>query len=74
MPWVSRPILVETRDGLWSGDSADALDLAYSTGELHPNDLKNFLFDVLLDRVRQFHKRLATVSYDWIDMSVSSRA
>lgn len=74
VPWVGRPILVETRDGLWSGDSAEALDLAYSTGELHPNDLKNFLFDVLLDRVHRFRERLATVSYDWIDMSVSGRA
>lgn len=71
-PWLPMPVTIQTRDGAIVCDAYAEAEQAYNEGRLHPGDLKHFLFESLLTRVRQFRDRLATVSYGWINQAIVS--
>ena len=68
-PWIDSPVTIPTRDGHIVCDSFGQMELHYRSGEMHPGDLKDFLFEVLLERIHRFRDELADAAYGWLNIT-----
>lgn len=69
VPWIEMPACIATRDGDIQVENFSELERDYVAGNFHPNDLKDFLFDVLNERVRACRNSLSRSAYTWLDLA-----
>jgi tyrosyl-tRNA synthetase len=68
IPWIDLPCTLETPNGSVQIDSYAELEAEYLRGNLHPNDMKGFLCDVLTERARKMKDALSSGLTSWIDI------
>lgn len=68
-PWIGLPCTIDTRDGPVRLENFADLQKEYESGNLHPNDLKEFLAEILTERIRGMRDALAAGLINWIDIS-----